>query len=750
MCPCAARAAKPAIPGSTPSRRTRTSATAALDGVRSDRCRHRDRMVGSTSSTDGAQSSHTVRGVGSSIALSRTLLVRSASRSASSTTRTCHRPPDGWVAARPTRLRTSLIRKLTPSVRTTSTSAWVPASAVWQDAHSPHPPRGHCSAAANARAAVERPDPGGPVNSQAWVMPAGSATARTSASTARSWPTRSAQTPSPTPGRGPAGAVAVAGVGDRRRLRVTGSPVVAAVGHPRQLDRPVVVVGEPNSSSVRLSSRVGSSARRRPVSWSSGSPCPPCPWRWPAACREVRVCSRSARCASRRARGPRPRRPGGRPARPPRGRARPARRRGARPPRGPAPRPRRRPAAGAPRAGPPPRGGAPRPRRPRAGPAPARRPAGGPPRRRRSSAVDPGLLLGGPPGGLALLALRGAERQHRLQPGPDRGGHLVGRAGSRPRRGSAARRGAPGRGSARAPARGRPAARPRAGPGRSPGAAPRRPGGRARRSGRGPAPRWPSGTAAPPRSAPGRGRRPGRRPRSRRSGRSPPRAPSASAGAMTVATCSARSAANSSASARGDSAGAGRPSSPVGSSSTDRSRRPTSVAPGSWVTTTSWPSAVSQASRARAWVDLPAPSPPSSATRKPCSRRASARGPDRLAVEGRRDVGRDRHPAAVVEVAERHDAERGREQPGQQEGDRGAVVGEHHRVGDPDLVLAERGGEQRGDRQHQDQHDPDRGLHEGEGAAAQLVGDLETEQRVAGHPGDAREGAEHQRQRSRR
>ena len=41
----------------------------------------------------------------------------------------------------------------------------------------PHPPSGHCKAAANARAATERPDPGGPVNSQACVMAVGSATA---------------------------------------------------------------------------------------------------------------------------------------------------------------------------------------------------------------------------------------------------------------------------------------------------------------------------------------------------------------------------------------------------------------------------------------------------------------------------------------------------------------------------------------------------------------------------------------------
>ena len=56
-------------------------------------------------------------------------------------------------------------------MRVMLTSECEPASAVWQAWHSPQPPRSHCSAAANAIAAFERPDPGGPVNSQAWVMP---------------------------------------------------------------------------------------------------------------------------------------------------------------------------------------------------------------------------------------------------------------------------------------------------------------------------------------------------------------------------------------------------------------------------------------------------------------------------------------------------------------------------------------------------------------------------------------------------
>ena len=56
-------------------------------------------------------------------------------------------------------------------------SAWVPARAVRQAWQVPSPPAGHCRAAAKARAATERPDPGGPVNSQACVIAVGSAIA---------------------------------------------------------------------------------------------------------------------------------------------------------------------------------------------------------------------------------------------------------------------------------------------------------------------------------------------------------------------------------------------------------------------------------------------------------------------------------------------------------------------------------------------------------------------------------------------
>ena len=60
-----------------------------------------------------------------------------------------------------------------PSGTTDRTSGWLRLSTVWHAEHSPQPRlsgRSHCSAAANARAATDRPDPGGPVNSQACVI----------------------------------------------------------------------------------------------------------------------------------------------------------------------------------------------------------------------------------------------------------------------------------------------------------------------------------------------------------------------------------------------------------------------------------------------------------------------------------------------------------------------------------------------------------------------------------------------------
>src|SRR3954447_254596 len=116
------------------------------------------------------------------------------------------RPTDGRSAASWTSARASATLIESPSVATTLTSAWLPSSAVRHSRHCPQPPSGHCKAAANARAAVERPEPGGPVNSQAWVMPipgsprrvpAASVAAARRTATVGSWPTRSAHTPDP-------------------------------------------------------------------------------------------------------------------------------------------------------------------------------------------------------------------------------------------------------------------------------------------------------------------------------------------------------------------------------------------------------------------------------------------------------------------------------------------------------------------------------------------------------------------------
>ena len=151
--------------------------------------RQRERMVGRTSSTVGAHSIQTVRSVGSSIALSRALQAWSVSRSASSTIITCERRPTGASAERRTRSRTSSTPIESFSVRTMVTSACEPASTVWHAWHSPQPasgpwPSSHSRAAANATAALDRPDPGGPVKSQAWLIPWPAAADR-SASTTR-------------------------------------------------------------------------------------------------------------------------------------------------------------------------------------------------------------------------------------------------------------------------------------------------------------------------------------------------------------------------------------------------------------------------------------------------------------------------------------------------------------------------------------------------------------------------------------
>ena len=128
------------------------------------------------------------------MALRSELPLVSFSRSASSMMMTRKRPCDGDRCASSTRGRAVSARMKTPSVATTVTSGCSPRRVVVQSWHVPQPPVVHCSAAANARAALDRPEPGGPVSSHAWVIAAGSSIACRSTSTAGSWPTTSSQT----------------------------------------------------------------------------------------------------------------------------------------------------------------------------------------------------------------------------------------------------------------------------------------------------------------------------------------------------------------------------------------------------------------------------------------------------------------------------------------------------------------------------------------------------------------------------
>ena len=107
-------------------------------------------------------------------------------RSASSTISTRCRPVAGARCAVITSERTSSFAMESLSVATTVTSGCVPASEVRQARHCPHPvPWSHWSIAAKARAAVDRPEPGGPVISQAWASePPGEAARRNCATAA--------------------------------------------------------------------------------------------------------------------------------------------------------------------------------------------------------------------------------------------------------------------------------------------------------------------------------------------------------------------------------------------------------------------------------------------------------------------------------------------------------------------------------------------------------------------------------------
>ena len=80
------------------------------------------------------------------------------------------------AAAVATTARISATEIDSPSGTTDRTSGWLRLSTVWHAEHSPQPGRPaaqHCRAAASARAATDRPEPGGPVNSQACVIAPG-------------------------------------------------------------------------------------------------------------------------------------------------------------------------------------------------------------------------------------------------------------------------------------------------------------------------------------------------------------------------------------------------------------------------------------------------------------------------------------------------------------------------------------------------------------------------------------------------
>ena len=121
------------------------------------------------SSVLGAHRSHTVRSGGSSIALRRAFAPCSLSRSASSMMMTRQRPWEGADWAARTRDRASSTLMMLASVARIVMSAFVFAIAVRHPGQRPQPGSSpvHSSAAAKARAATERPDPGGPVRSQA-------------------------------------------------------------------------------------------------------------------------------------------------------------------------------------------------------------------------------------------------------------------------------------------------------------------------------------------------------------------------------------------------------------------------------------------------------------------------------------------------------------------------------------------------------------------------------------------------------
>lgn len=127
-------------------------------------------------------------------------MVLSSMRSASLMMRTRQGPADGVACARDTSSRTVATEIVVTSEARISTSGWELDMTSEHPSHSPHPTSGpvHSRAAANALAAVDLPEPGGPVMSHEWVIPGpplrAAVAARFRVSIAASWPARSSKT----------------------------------------------------------------------------------------------------------------------------------------------------------------------------------------------------------------------------------------------------------------------------------------------------------------------------------------------------------------------------------------------------------------------------------------------------------------------------------------------------------------------------------------------------------------------------
>jgi hypothetical protein len=128
-------------------------------------------MVGSMSASLGAQSNQMVPAGGSSKAFNKTFEERSAIRSASSMIMIWYLLTDPPKCDAETSCRISSMEMITFSDARTETSGWEPDCTMRQLLQAPQPAFSQSNEAANAIAAFDRPEPGGPVRSQAWFNP---------------------------------------------------------------------------------------------------------------------------------------------------------------------------------------------------------------------------------------------------------------------------------------------------------------------------------------------------------------------------------------------------------------------------------------------------------------------------------------------------------------------------------------------------------------------------------------------------